>query len=158
LKAVIARGRSCASILIIPGRKMSLSIIGSSPERRKEEGREGTAWGRHGGSCIGEGSRPFTRAALFMRALCSVASVCCVCSAPTWEEENSMKEKRRKRRKRIREGKKKKKWEKFINTEIFGKIIKDNLWSWPKIIFIKERNTTNYNLIKHRGLSVIKLK
>jgi hypothetical protein len=38
-----------------------------------------------------------------------------------------MKEKRRKRRKRIREGKKKKKWEKFINTEIFGKIIKDNL-------------------------------
>jgi hypothetical protein len=40
-----------------------------------------------------------------------------------------MKEKRRKRRKRIREGKKKKKKKmgKIINTEIFGKIIKDNL-------------------------------
>jgi hypothetical protein len=87
----------------------------------KREGREGTAWGRHGGSCIGEGSRPFTRAALFMRALCSVASVCCVCSAPTWEEENSMKEKRRKRRKRIREGKKKKKMGKNYKHRNFWK-------------------------------------
>jgi hypothetical protein len=41
LKAGIARGRSCASILIIPRRKMSLSIMGSSPERLKREKERG---------------------------------------------------------------------------------------------------------------------
>jgi hypothetical protein len=62
------------------------------------------------------------------------------------ETRRRKKKERRKEKKRRREGKKKKKKRKmriFPNLEISEKI-KDNLWSWLEIIFVKERYVPYY--------------
>jgi hypothetical protein len=74
------------------------------------------------------------------------------------EELNVRKKRRKERRKRKGRKRKEKIWQIFQTQKFSGRKIKDNLWSWSKIIFVKEMNKPNYNSIKHRGLSLIKLK
>jgi hypothetical protein len=109
-------------------------------ERGKESGRrgEGAAGGARGavgggGGCYGGKLRP---------GCSSVPSMLLA-----WEE-NRRKQKRREEgeKKRRREGKQKKtkkKGKKIPNVKISEKI-KDNLWSWSKIIFVKERYVPYY--------------
>jgi hypothetical protein len=93
------------------------AIWGAHRRGKREEAQVG---GRQGGT-VGGGS------------VAAALSVLLVSACYTWEE-SRRKEKRGKRKE---EGKEKKKWKKIPNMEIFEKI-KDNLWSWSKIIFIKE--------------------
>jgi hypothetical protein len=133
LRVGIARERSCASVLVIPQRKLSLvedfhggrllrdlsallPAIGSSPERewRGRRSREGEGrlltdleqLGVHGGAAPGGlGPDP------------AVSELLCAFSVPFYEVEE--KEKREKRKKKMEKEKKEKIWENFWNLKIF---------------------------------------
>jgi hypothetical protein len=107
--------------------------MGAHPER-EGRGRGGVpggaaAWvGHHGGRA--------TRA--LVAAPCSVRSL----AARMRNKTAGRKEKRREGKEK-KKGRKKRKIGKKSNLEIYEKI-KDNLWSWSKIIFVKERYIPNY--------------
>jgi hypothetical protein len=119
LRAGIARGRSCAPVLVIPSKKnelvchgqswSSVAGRGSSPERvkrRTEEGRGGAARGRHG-ELLGAPWEGLLGAAPFWWLLC-VCSASYVRRKKQQEGEEKKEEKREKRKKK--KGKKRKTW------------------------------------------------
>jgi hypothetical protein len=119
----IARGRSCASVLVIPQRKMALvralheraamARVGAPgrPWGARRSGREGEGMGRGEGARLGRyrGRGAMGRGAGM--ASCSLAAAAAVCEV----EEGKKREK------------KKRKIDFFLNLEILGRKIKDNL-------------------------------
>jgi hypothetical protein len=154
LRAGIERERLWAPVFVIPRRKTSLvealygraamagvgalwSTMGNSPER----GERGTGGGEGGWGTMGRGCYGGARWLLLY--------LCCSCAARafcTWEKARRREEKgeEKEKEKEEKEKKQKKKYEKISKLKIFKKI-KDNLWSWSKIIFVQERNKLNYN-------------
>jgi hypothetical protein len=139
----------------LPDLRAWLPAMGSSPERewrgsrsKEGEGRQ-QSWRKgtprhHGESCMRRDSVPVL---LFTRLLCAF---CCV----AW---GRIEGEGREEEKEEREGKKGEKIGKFSEIwKLTQRKIKVNLWSWYKNYFFKKMH--NYNLIKHRCLSLIKLK
>jgi hypothetical protein len=82
-------------------------------------------WGAMGSSCIGEGSRPYTPYFGSVRAKCCVR-----------KKVGKTEERRKKKMKEKKKQKEEKMWKFFQTWKFSGRKIKDNLWSWSKIIFL----------------------
>jgi hypothetical protein len=155
LRAKIVRGRSYASILVIPQKNELVwgspweaamarveapwELIGISLERKgKGERDRRCPWG----AAREAGASGWLPVALLVREGRKERSVWWLLVA--WEE-NRWKEKRREEReKKRRRGKRRKKERNFFSNLEISEKIKDTLWSWSKIIFVEERYLPNY--------------
>jgi hypothetical protein len=136
----IARGRSCASILVIPRRKRSL--VEDLHERAAMTGLElhGRPWGARrrgkrggggrragGGAAAGYGGGGIGGILLFMRGKLGLVVLSpCVLLLGTGRRKER-KEKRERRKPKEKKEEKKEKRENFLNLKFFRKKIKDNL-------------------------------
>jgi hypothetical protein len=112
-------------------------LAGEGKEGEGGEGR-GHGLGATWGAARGHHGRGCRRCSL-LAASCSLLRAVC-----RKETGRRREEKRREEREEKKKGKKEKKeMNFFLNLEISEKI-KDNLWSWSKIIFVKERYVPYY--------------
>jgi hypothetical protein len=149
LRPGIARGRSCASILVIPQRKMRLCealhgredmtrVRAPWPDmgklvREEGEGGEGAQLGVAWGAARGRHWEGLLRA----RAVCLLSAVREV------EEEKEEREKKKKRKGKKRKERKRKIYGKFSKHENFRGENKRQFMKLVKIIFLKGRYMPN---------------
>jgi hypothetical protein len=120
------------------------------------EGKEGKGGGERRGAGVErhgerEGSRRGLVGVAWEGAAGAVSCSCCFSllhvfcfyvSVRRRKQQEGEEKKGKKKKKRMKENNEKR--EQFVNMEIFRKKIKDNLWSWSKIIFVKEKYMSNY--------------